>query len=300
MSNTSLRTPDDRFTNLPDFPFPPHYVDDLPGYEGLRAHYLDLGGAAASRTFLCLHGMPSWSYLYRKMIPAFLESGARVIAPDFFGFGRSDKPIEDAAYSFHFHRDLVLRLVERLDLQRITLVVQDWGGTLGLTLPVDPGFRSRLERLFVMNTLLATGEPLGPHYYAWRDLVRSTPVLPAGTWIRGDAPQLTDAEVAAYDAPYPDRRYQAGARMFPELAMVSPDMEGVVESRAAARFWAEEWDGPSFMAYGARHPDGGSMEQLRRQIRGCPEALVLPDAGHFVQEAGDPLARTALRAFGDL
>jgi len=128
----ALRTPGDRFADLLDFPFPPHYVDDLPGYEGLRAHYLDVGPRNADHTFLCLHGEPTWSYLYRKMMPVFLESGARIVAPDFFGFGRSDKPVQDATYTFNFHREFVLRLSQRLDLRNITLVVQDWGGTLGL------------------------------------------------------------------------------------------------------------------------------------------------------------------------
>jgi pimeloyl-ACP methyl ester carboxylesterase len=188
---TALRTPDDRFADLPDFPYPPHYADDLPGYEGLRAHYLDLGPRNAERTFLCLHGEPTWSYLYRKMIPLMLESGARVIAPDFFGFGRSDKPVQDSAYTFHFHREFILRLAERIALRHITLVVQDWGGTLGLTLPVDSGFRSNLDRLFVMNTVLPVGKPLGAHFYEWRSLVRNTPDLPVGQWIRDAAPQLT-------------------------------------------------------------------------------------------------------------
>lgn len=143
----TLRTPDGRFADLPDFPYPPGYVSDLPGFEGLRVHYLDVGSQDAERTFLCLHGEPTWSYLYRKMIPVILESGARVVAPDLFGFGRSDKPVDDSTYTFHFHRDTILRLIERLALQNMTLVVQDWGGTLGLTLPVDPGFRSRLDRL---------------------------------------------------------------------------------------------------------------------------------------------------------
>jgi pimeloyl-ACP methyl ester carboxylesterase len=142
----ALRTPDDRFADLPDFPYPPCYVSDLAGFEGLRAHYLDLGPRDADRTFLCLHGEPTWSYLYRKMTPVILESGARVVAPDLFGFGRSDKPVDDSAYTFHFHRETILRPVEHLALRNITLVVQDWGGTLGLTLPVDAGFRSRLDR----------------------------------------------------------------------------------------------------------------------------------------------------------
>ncbi len=297
---SALRTPDDRFSGLPDFPFPPHYLDDLPGYEGLRAHYLDLGPRDARRTFLCLHGEPTWSYLYRKMIPVMLESGARVVAPDFFGFGRSDKPVQDATYTFHFHRGFLLRLVERLALRHITLVVQDWGGTLGLTLPVDFGFRSRLDRLFVMNTVLPVGEPLGPHYYEWRSLVRNTRDLPVGQWVRDGTPQLTDRETAAYDAPFPDRRFQAGARTFPDLAMVEPAMDGVAEAKAAVRFWTDDWSGPSFMAIGAKDPDVGTMHALRGQIRGCPEPLIVADAGHFVQEWGEPVARAALRAFGDL
>jgi haloalkane dehalogenase len=297
---TALRTPDDRFADLPDFPYPPHYADDLPGYEGLRAHYLDLGPRDAGRTFLCLHGEPTWSYLYRKMIPVMLESGARVIAPDFFGFGRSDKPVQDSAYTFHFHREFILRLAERIALRHITLVVQDWGGTLGLTLPVDSGFRSNLDRLLVMNTVLPVGETLGPHFYEWRSLVRNTPDLPVGQWIRDAAPQLTDQEVTAYDAPFPDSRFQAGARTFPDLAMVEPEMEGVAESQAALKFWKEEWPGPSFMAIGMKDPDVGTMQALRASIRGCPEPMMVPDAGHFVQENGQAVARAALRAFGDL
>lgn len=295
-----LRTPDERFADLPDFPFPATYVDDLPGYEGMRAHFIDLGPRDAPNTFLCLHGEPTWSYLYRRMIPVMLESGARVVAPDFFGFGRSDKPVQDSAYGFHFHRDFLLRFVERLDLQHVTLVVQDWGGTLGLTLPVDPGFRSRLARLIVMNTLLPVGEPLGPHYYEWRAQVRDTPELPVGQWMRQAAPHLTDREAAAYDAPFPDRRFQAGARTFPELAMVEPGMEGVAEAEAAVGFWAQEWSGQSFMAIGANDPDIEVMHALCRGIRDCPQPLVLPGASHFVQEWGEPVARAALQSFGDL
>ncbi len=296
----ALRTPDDRFANLPGFPYPPNYVEDLPGYEGLRAHYLDLGPRDAERTFLCLHGEPSWAYLYRKMIPVLLSSGARVIAPDFFGFGRSDKPVEESTYSFHFHRQFLLNLVEHLDTRDITLVVQDWGGTLGLTLPVDPEFRSRLTRLLVMNTVLPVGEPLGPHFYQWRSLVRNTQDPPVGQWMRDAAPQLTDQEVAAYNAPYPDNSFKAGVRTFPDLAMVSPEMEGVTEARAGRTFWSQEWTGQSFMAIGAKDPDLATMQTLRTEIRGCPNPMIVPDAGHFVQEEGEAVARAALRAFGDL
>lgn len=303
----ALRTPEARFSALPDFPYAPHYVESLPGYEGLRAHYLDEGPKDAERTFLCLHGEPTWSYLYRKMIPVLLESGARVVAPDFFGFGRSDKPVQDAAYTFRFHREFLLRFVEHLALRHITLVGQDWGGTLGLTLPVDAGFRANLDRLFLMNldrlflmnTVLPIGQPLGPHFYDWRALVRSLPDLPVGQLIRAVTPPLTDQEMAAYDAPFPDSRFKAGVRTFPELAMVAADMDGVAEAQAALRFWGEEWAGPTFMAIGGKDADRAPMDTLRRQIRGCPDPLVVPEADHFVQEWGASVARAALRAFGD-
>ncbi len=297
----ALRTPDDRFTGLSDFPYPPNYVEDLPGYEGLRAHYVDLGPRDAEHTFLCLHGEPTWGYLYRSMIPIMVESGARVIVPDFFGFGRSDKPVDESTYSFDFHRRFLLRFIEHVDPRNLTLVVQDWGGSLGLTLPVDLGFRSRLARLLVMNTVVPVGVPLGRHFYEWRALVQATPDPPVGQWIRASAPRLTNQEAAAYDAPFPDSRFKGGVRSFPALAMVKPEMEGVAEARAALRFWAEEWSGQTFMAIGARDPDVESMHELRSHIRGCPEPMVLSDVGHFVQEElGQVVARAALRAFGDL
>lgn len=302
MTVNALRTPDDRFAELPNFPFPPHYVNDLPGYEGLRAHYLDLGPREAHQTFVCLHGEPDWSYLYRTMIPVFLQSGARVVAPDFFGFGRSDKPVHTDDYGFHFHRDFLLRLVERLDLRDVTLVVADWGGVVGLTLPVDHGFRARLTRLIVMNTLLATGGPPSEAFLQWRELVRTTPDLPVGALMQREEPNLSDAEAAAYDAPFPDASYKAGVRAFPSLLMVEPDMEGVEESRAAEVFWSTDWSGRSFMAIGAADPSFGvpAMEALRSTIRGCPEPMIIPDAGHFVQERGEAIAHAALHAFGDL
>uniref|UniRef100_UPI00359428EA alpha/beta fold hydrolase n=1 Tax=Blastomonas sp. TaxID=1909299 RepID=UPI00359428EA len=140
----ALRTPDSRFDAIPDFDYPVFYAEDLPGYEGLRAAWVDAGPRDADQVFLCLHGEPSWSFLYRRMIPVFLQNGARVVAPDLFGFGRSDKPVDQSAYSFDFHRNHLLALVKRLDLRNITLVVQDWGGLLGLTLPVDADFAPRL------------------------------------------------------------------------------------------------------------------------------------------------------------
>ena len=300
MTIEALRTPDARFENLPDFPYAPHYCDDLKGYEGLRAAYIDEGPKDARHIFLCLHGEPSWSFLYRKMIPVFLESGARVVAPDFFGFGRSDKPVNDSDYTFHFHRNYLLRLIERLALQNITLVVQDWGGLLGLTLPAEENLRGRIQRLIVMNTALATGVSAGAGFDAWRSFMAGQPDLAVGRLMKRATPILTEAEEAAYDAPFPDQRYKAGVRRFPQLVMTAPDMEGVAESRAARDFWTNNWSGKSFMAVGAADPVfGGTMEALRANIRGCPPPMVIPDGGHFVQEWGEPIARAALKAFGD-
>ena len=297
----ALRTPDSAFAAIPDFAFPVRYVDDLPGYEGLRGAFVDAGPADAARTFLCLHGEPSWSFLYRRMIPVFLEFGARVVAPDLLGFGRSDKPVREADYNFDFHREYLLRLVERLDLARITLVVQDWGGLLGLTLPVEPGFAARLERLIVMNTAIAVGESPGQGFEAWKAYALATHDLPVGDIIARGTPHLTPAEKAAYDAPYPDATYKAGARVFPALVPVSPDMGGVAVSRAARDWWSNDWSGPSFMAIGDADPVLGppAMHALRKVIRDCPEPMIIAGGGHFVQEWGEPIARAALASFGD-
>ena len=300
MTIDALRTPDDRFASLPGWPYAPHYVDDLPGYEGLRVHYVDEGPEKAVRTYLCLHGQPTWSYLYRKMIPVFLESGARVIAPDWLGFGRSDKPVADETYTFHFHRNMMVELVKRLDLQNITLVCQDWGGLLGLTLP--PDMPERFERLIVMNTAIATGESPGKGFDAWKAYNASQPDMDIAALMKRGTSVLSDAEAAAYAAPFPDITYKAGVRRFPELVMVAPGMEGVKTSQRAADWWAREWQGETFMAVGGADPVLGppAMEKLRAQIRGCPEPMLIEEAGHFVQEWGEPVARAALKAFGEL
>lgn len=293
----ALRTPDERFAGLPGYSFKPHYMDDLAGYEGLRLHYLD-EGQPGGRVVLCLHGEPTWAYLYRKMIPVFVSAGHRAIAPDFFGFGRSDKPVEDSAYSFGFHRATLLRFIERLNLKNITLVVQDWGGLLGLTLPME--MPERFERLLVMNTTLAVGETPGAGFDGWKGYVRANPDLKVGALMKRSTPGLSDAEAAAYDAPFPDQRYKAGVRRFPELVMVSPEMEGVDISRRAAFWWSQEWRGQTFMAVGMKDPVLGPpvMAALRKTIRGCPAPLEIPEGGHFVQEWGEEIARGALKAFG--
>lgn len=294
-----LRTPENRFVDLPGFPFAPRYTDTLKAYEGLRVHYLDEGPASAPHTFLCLPGEPTWSYLYRRMIPVFLETGARVVVPDWLGFGRSDKPLDDAVYGFDFHRDMMLAFIRQLDLRGITLVVQDWGGILGLTLPMD--MPDRFSRLIVMNTDLPAGEGAGAGFQAWKDYVASRPDLDCAALMKRACPHLSDAEAQAYAAPFPDQRYKAGVRRFPQMVMVAPGMDGVETARRARHFWRHDWQGDSFMAIGARDPVLGVpvMTALRATIAGCPEPLILPEAGHFVQEWGEPVARAALRHFGD-
>jgi pimeloyl-ACP methyl ester carboxylesterase len=297
----ALRTPEERFEALPGYAFEPRYLDALPGYEGLRVHYLDERGSGpgSGRTFLCLHGQPTWCYLYRKMIPLFLAAGHRVVAPDFLGFGRSDKPVDDAVYTFGFHRGMLLRFVEALALDRVTLVVQDWGGLLGLTLPME--FPERIERLLVMNTGLGVGRTPGPGFDAWKAFVASNPDFDIAAMMRRAVIGLSAAEAAAYGAPFPDRRYRAGVRRFPALVPVTPDMEGADLSQRAAAFFRERWNGASFMAIGLQDPVLGApvMQALARTIRGCPAPLELPEAGHFVQEHGEAVARAALARFGD-
>ncbi len=302
----ALRTPDVRFEKLPGWPYRPRYVEDLAGYEGLRTHYVDEGPPDAKTTFLCIHGEPTWAYLFRKMIPVFTGAGHRVVAPDLFGFGRSDKPVDDETYTYHFHRDALLAFVERLDLKNICLVVQDWGGLLGLTLPLEAP--ERYTRLIVMNTGLPAGESAGEGFAGWRAYNRANPDLDIAGLMKRATPVLSDAEAQAYAAPFPDQSYKGGVRRFPELVMLREgdaeltpaSREGVVTSLKAREFWSAEWSGDSFMAIGMQDPVLGppAMQALRGMIRNCPEPMEIPDAGHFVQEWGEPIAKAALEKFG--
>ena len=294
-----LRTPEKRFEHLPGFSYAPNYLEDLKGYEGMRMHYVDEGPADAGRVFLCLHGEPTWSYLYRKMIPVFTDAGHRVVAPDFFGFGRSDKPADDDVYQFDFHRDFLIAFIRRLDLDRIVLVCQDWGGILGLTLPMD--MPERFSHMIVMNTTLAIGTaPLSSGFLAWRQFVADNPGFNVTALMKRANPQLSDEECSAYGAPFPDARYKAGVRRFPAMVPDRPDAPGAALSRKARDWLQSEWSGESFMAVGMQDPVLGPalMRALQSVIKGCPPPLEMADAGHFVQEWGDAVAKRALEAFG--
>ncbi|MEE2691622.1 MAG: haloalkane dehalogenase [Pseudomonadota bacterium] len=303
----ALRTPDERFSDLPGWPYKPRYIDGLKGYEGLRMHYVDEGPADAAVTFLCIHGEPTWAYLFRKMIPVFTGAGHRAVAVDMFGFGRSDKPADDDTYTYHFHRNSLLAFVERLDLKNICLVVQDWGGLLGLSLPMEAP--QRYSRLLVMNTGLPAGEEAPEGFGMWRAFNRSQPDLDVAALMKRATPILSGAEAAAYAAPYPDQSYKGGVRRFPELVMLKEkgasgltplSKEGVETSLRARKFWSEEWKGESFMAIGMQDPVLGppAMYGLRKFIKGCPEPMEVAEAGHFVQEWGEPVAKAALQRFG--
>lgn len=294
----ALRTPEARFTDLPGYPWVAHYVNNLPVLGGLRLHYLDEGPAQAPLTFLCLHGNPGWSYLYRKMLPVWCAAGHRVVAPDLIGFGKSDKPKRSTVHTFDFHRECLLELIERLDLQNIILVVQDWGGLLGLTLPM--AHPERFKGLLVMNTMLATGEgTLPPGFLAWREMCAKKPGFDVGRLMARAVPQLTGPECDAYNAPFPDAGHRAALRAFPPMVPDRMDAPGAEVSRKARHFFQHDWRGRSMMAIGALDPvfDPQMMRALRDGLRHCPEPLVIENAGHFVPEHGEPIARAALAYF---
>jgi len=255
--------------------------------------YVDEGPADAAQVFLCLHGNPTWSYLHRKMIGVFLASGARVVAPDLLGFGRSAKPLREADHTFAWHRGALLAFVEALDLRGVTLVVQDWGGLFGLTLPMEAP--ARYERILLMNTAFGTGE-VTDGFRAWRAYSNSRPDLDVGTLVARGEPTLSPAEAAAYNAPFPDARHKAALRAFPNLVPDGADAPGAAIGRAARDWFAQAWRGESFMAIGMKDPVLGPpvMRRLHASIRNCPQPLEIAEGGHFLQEWGDEVARAAL------
>ena len=303
LRDDALRTPDARFADLPGYPWEPHYISNLPALAGLRMHYLDEGAStntakADQTTWLCLHGNPAWSYLYRKMIPVFLDAGGRVVAPDMLGFGKSDKPKKEESHTFTWHRQILLELIERLDLRNVVLVVQDWGGLLGLTLPfAAPG---RYKGLLVMNTTLATGEvPLSAGFVAWRDMCAKNPSFDIARLFARGNPQMSAPECKASMVPFPDAGHRAATRVFPAMVPEFTDSDGATVSRQARDFWTQEWTGQTMMAVGMQDPVLGEpvMNDLRKMIRNCPEPMWVAQGGHFVQEHGEPIAQAAVATF---
>jgi haloalkane dehalogenase/tRNA(adenine34) deaminase len=289
-----LRTPEERFTALPGWPYAPYYWTTA---NELRVHYVDAGPRTAARTWLCLHGQPTWSYLYRRMIPVLTQAGDRVVAPDFPGFGRSDKPVDERIYTFDFHRNTILGLIGMLDLKNIVLVVQDWGGLIGLTLPM--AMPERFTGLLVMNTALGTGDqPLSQGFLDWRAFSNRSPDMDIAKLMQRACPHISPAEAEAYAAPFPEAAYKAGGRRFPNLVPDALHMPGAALSRQARDFWRNDWTGKSLMAIGMKDPvlDPSTMRQLHADIRNCPPPLEIADGGHFLQEWGEPIAEAAVKA----
>jgi haloalkane dehalogenase len=285
-----LRTPDERFARLPGHPFTPRYVT-LPG--GLRVHHVDEGPREAAPV-LMLHGEPSWSYLYRKMIPIVAAAGHRVVAPDLVGFGRSDKPARREDYTYQRHVDWMRGVVEALDLRRVTHVCQDWGGLIGLRLVAE--HPERFARVVAANTFLPTGDtPAGPAFLAWQKYSQETPDFHVGGIVRGGcAIELAAEVVAAYDAPFPDDRYKAGARQFPLLVPTSPDDPAAGPNRLAWDVLAR-WEKPFLTAFSDSDPiTRGADRRLQQAIpgaKGQPHTTIA-GGGHFLQEdRGEELAR---------
>jgi pimeloyl-ACP methyl ester carboxylesterase len=298
-----LRTHESRFANLPGFAFSPSYTEALPSFPEMRMAYIDAApiGIANGKTALCLHGEPSWSFLYRKMIPPLQAAGYRVLAPDLFGFGRSDKPSKESWFTFDTHRTSLIEFVEHLDLSSVLLLVQDWGGLLGLTLPVHAP--QRYEELLVMNTTLGTGDiQLSQGFKDWRAYMAAQSSFDCSKLFLRSCPHLTVQEIKAYNAPFENPASLAGVRRFPQLVPEFIDSPGAGISRAAREFWRHEWKGKSFMAVGAKDPVLGPvvMEGLRQQILGCPEPMLIAEGGHFLQEwqsAEQPIIQTALASW---
>jgi len=301
LRDDALRPPDDWFKDVPDYPWVAHYVSDLPSLNGLRLHYLDEDQDASNlqqMTYLCLHGNPAWSYLYRKMIPTFTALGHRVVAPDLIGFGKSDKFKKANQHNFEFHRQVLLDLIERLDLKRIVLVVQDWGGILGLTLPMV--MPHRFAGLLVMNTALATGtQPLSKGFLSWREWCQANPDFDVAKLFARGNKHMSDAETQAYNSPFKDRGHRAALHAFPPMVPEFENSPGAEISRQALHFWREQWHGQTMMAIGLQDPVLGEpvMRELQQNIKGCPPPILLSQAGHFVQEHGQSIAESAVQHF---
>ena len=290
-----LRTPDERFTGLHEWTFEPSYTDVAQGDHTLRIAHYDVGSPDAATTVLCMHGEPSWSYLYRKMIPVFTSAGHRVIAPDLIGFGRSDKPAAVSDYTYERHVDWMSQWLLANDLRSLTLVCQDWGGLIGLRLLA--AFPDRFTRLVVANTFLPVGDrPPGDGFMRWRKFSQEVPEFPVGRIVEGGCARkpLSPEVVAAYDAPFPDETYKAGARVFPTLVPISLEDPSSAANQGA---WTvlESFNKPVLTAFSDSDPvtKGGErgFHQRVPGTNGQPHTTIV-NAGHFLQEdAGEDLAR---------
>ena len=292
-----LRTPDERFKDLPGYNFDPHYVE-VPDGEGgkLRVHYIDEGPKDADPV-LMIHGEPSWCYLYRRMVPIITAAGFRAVAPDLVGFGRSDKPSKRTDYTYQRHVDWMRSFIEQVDLRNITLVCQDWGGLIGLRLAAE--HPDRFARIVAANTFLPTGDmPAGDAFLRWQQYSQETPIFHVGGIVRGGcATELTQEVIEAYNAPFPDDSYKEGARQFPALVPTKPDDPASEANRKAWQVLGK-WEKPFLCAFSDSDPitRGGdkAFQSMVPGTKGQPHATIV-GGGHFLQEdKGEDLAQVVV------
>lgn len=279
----ALRTPPERFKGLPDYPFPERWFE----WEGLRLHYLDEG---SGRPIVLFHGEPTWSFLYRRVIPILVAAGYRAIAPDYFGFGKSDKPTDPAAYTYDRHTSSMSALLESLGVEAATAVVQDWGGPIGLRLATETG---RFDRLSILNTGLYGGGTISEGFQAWRSFVESSPDLPVRFIMqRSMVRSWPDDVLDAYEAPFPDETYKVGAHRFPLIVPTRPGDAGA-DDMLRVRTELEQWGAPAQVLFATADPIFSVKVGQRwvDRIPGAHELETIDDAGHFLQEdAGEEVA----------
>lgn len=289
-----LQTPDEQFANLAGWEYEPTYTLVNEGEHSLRIAHVDAGPRDAATTVLCMHGEPSWSYLYRTMIPVFTAAGHRVIAPDLVGFGRSDKPTAVNDYTYERHVSWMSQWLANNDLRHLTLVCQDWGGLIGLRLLA--AFPDRFDRLVVANTFLPVGDrPPSDAFMMWRKFSQEVPDFAVGRIIEGGCARkpLAPEVIAAYNAPFPDDRYKAGARVFPTLVPISLDDPSSAANQAAWQV-LEKFDKPVLTAFSDSDPvTKGGDRSFQQRVPGTSgqSHTTITNAGHFLQEdAGEELA----------
>ena len=288
-----LRTPEEQFENLPGYSYEPNYVClSTEGDQELRLHYVD-EGPKDGKIVLLMHGEPSWSFLYRKMIPGLVSAGYRVIAPDLIGFGRSDKPSERDDYTYQRHVDWMTDWLEQVDLKNAVLFCQDWGGLIGLRLVA--AFPDRFDGVVAGNTGLPTGDIEPSEAFAkWQEFSQTVPVFPVGQILQGATEsELSAAEVAAYDAPYPSEEYKAGARQFPLLVPTTADNPASQANRDAWKILSQ-FDKPFLTTFSDKDPvTAGGEKFFQKMVPGCKgqEHVTIENGGHFLQEdKGEELA----------
>lgn len=290
------RTPESFFSELEKFPYQPKYLSDLAYTNNGRMAYID-EGKDVQGIALFLHGNPTWSYCYRKMIPIAIAAGFRTIAPDMIGFGRSDKPVHQSWHNFMRHYYILLQFIEYLDLKNITLVCHDWGGLFGLN--IVPAMSKRFRRIVVLNTMLCTGITMPDIWYRWAKYNDSQYNLNPVECLVGTGCQLSDSEKQGFLAPYPTAFYKAAFRQFPKFIPDRENLPGAELGKRSTHFWKNEWEGESFVAVGAK--DQILAETTKNLacniIRGCPEPMIIDDAGHFLFEWGDQILESALTSF---